>query len=95
MRNKNINKKIWVTIFVMFFLVVILGAILLVNDKKKEQEYNKYEHRGLPIIEICLNDITLDEIDNGEKKTEYVDNTLKLFKNGNISEFDDVAIRGR
>ena len=89
------KKKVWIAAFVVCFLITALGVIFIVNNIKREQEYNKYEHRGLPIIEISLNDITLDEIDSGEKETEYKDNKLKLFKNGSISEFDDVTIRGR
>ncbi len=93
------KEKRWIGVLLILFLVstvvVGVGCFLKVNRDKQEALAKKYEDRGLPRIEITLNEIELSEIDAGSKETKYEGNKLNIYNNGVVDEYDGVEIKGR
>lgn len=78
-------------------MIVALGTGMgfLWKVSADQQAYNKFEHRGLPIIEINLNGVSVGEINSGAKDTKYEGNELLLYDNSKITDFKDVEVKGR
>lgn len=51
--------------------------------------------REIPRINIELNGITLEQLNSGDKKTNYYNNSLTVSLDSDISKYNDVTIRGR
>ncbi len=72
-------------------VLLILQSFFAANH---EDMIGQEVYDGLPIMEISLSDITLEEIDNGNKSQKYVGNTLELLSENGIQKFENVQISG-
>lgn len=79
------KKKIFISVFILFILYVFLYAL----------NYNYIVDRGLPIIDIKLNNVALSTINNGSKDEKYFDNTIKIYDNNKRILKSKVGIKGR
>ena len=59
------------------------GGILL-------QPKRKYEDLGVPILDIHLNGVTLDEIDNGNKTDVYGGNELTIYDGDFLNTYNEI-----
>ena len=77
--------------------MVLLGFLLKINiDNWVERHPElKYPNRGLPVMEISLNGVSLEEIDGGSKEAKYEGNELDLYVGGEAYEYDGVEVKGR
>lgn len=79
------------------FLVaaMVAGVLLGINfDEGKEVEEGP-ESRGLPVVEINLNGVSLDEVKEQEKWAKYYDNEVVTWEDGVATEYSGVELRGR
>lgn len=81
---------------VVVLLILIIGALgtvlwLLLRDDSQ----SRFEYRGVPIINIDLRDVSVDEIDEGSKETKYYSNKVTIYDNNKTNEYLDVEIKGR
>jgi len=91
------NWKWWIISAVGFLsagLVIFVVLQLFFTGSQNNVAQQKI-YSGLPIMKISLNDVTLEEIDNGSKETKYVGNTLNLASQKGIQKFENVQISGR
>ena len=91
-------KKKWQWLLVGFVLfLVVIGFILkivFVQIERSEREA-KFPNRGIPVININLNGVGIEEIDAGSKEIKYKGNELDIYNDGRMREFEDVEIKGR
>ncbi len=92
--NKEEKRKL-VMAFVCLILVFSLLAGFLIKIGVDKALYNRFEDRGLPRINIDLNGVSLREIKEGSKVSKYKENTLQIYNNGIIKEYDGIEIKGR
>ena len=59
------------------------------------QEEVKVEENPFLQLRISLNDVTLEEINLGDKNTKYSGNSIEIVKGDEIFEFDNLEIKGR
>ena len=85
------RKRIKYVSMLVVTLVCFVGIGLLLFFSLNDKLVNKV----VPEIKIVLNDVTLDKINGGSKRTEYVGNEMFLVNNDNERYFDNVEIRGR
>ena len=69
------------------------GFLLSLDLDKKEKSVEVI--RTIPEIKLTLNDVTLDEINDGPKSTKYIGNRMTLIDGDDEYDFDNVEIRGR
>lgn len=81
--------------FVCLILVFLLFAGFLIKIGVDKALYNRFEDRGLPRINIKLNEVSLDEIKNGSKETKYENNKLVLYSDGHTYDYNNVEVKGR
>lgn len=88
-------KKSWLFVLVGVFLIslVMMGFLMKIDFERKE--YNKFEDRGVPRINIRLNGVNLEEVDSGDKDRKYEGNELFIYDNFMINEYFNVIIKGR
>ena len=90
------TKKKWSVVFGVGILVLaVIGGVLLKMGLEKQAEDDKYPNRGLPVIEINLDGVSLAEIDGGSKETKYEGNELVVRDSGGVSSYDEVEVKGR
>ncbi len=65
------------------------------ENKAHKETLVKYPDRGIPRIEINLNEISLEEVKNGPKETKYEDNELIVYDGREIESYNGVEIKGR
>ena len=82
---------------VVLVFVVMQGFLLSLDLKQKgwEQIESVFPDRGVPRINITLNDVSLDEVNEGSKDAKYEGNELTLYDGRSKREFDDVQVKGR
>lgn len=86
------KSRIWQSVLVGVFLVAgIVAAINFTVNKPPE----KYEKNGLPVIDISLKDISLEDFKSGDKETVYEGNEVALINNETESAFYNVELKGR
>ncbi len=87
-------KKGWLLVFGLGILVLVagLGFLLKVNLDKKDSILQDY--RGLPRIDLILNETSLEEIGNN-KEIKYMGNRLKVYNGEMIKDYDEVELKGR
>ena len=81
----------------MMLLLFFAGCVgLLIAEKKpqKAPEAN-YDLNELPVLEINLEGVTLAEIQENDKSVKYKGNSAIFYNDSEISEFNDVVIKGR
>lgn len=89
MKKKKIAVGEWWWVFVLVgFLAVFAVIIFIVNN-------TEFEDRGLPIINIELNGVSLEEINGGDKDIKYSSNRLAIREGGITREYDDIVVKGR
>lgn len=94
--KKDLKWVVYAVSGVVLMFVVILGIVWWnVEGSKTDLEKRGFEDRGLPVMEIKLNGVTLSEIDGGSKDIKYEGNEAVLYEDGNSIVFDDVEIKGR
>ena len=88
-KGDKIKKFFWI---ILVILSVLLFVFLMIFFNRQNSEIIKKEFpdRGLPVMEIDL-----DEIDGGLKDVEYGENSLKVYCNDELMEYDGLKIRGR
>lgn len=89
------KRKGWIITLVVIFLLIIIGIGCSLFFMENKVDFGEYEYHGLPIIDIALNDVTLDEIDNGDKKIKYENNSMRLLSEDAVIEYDSITISGR
>ena len=72
-------------------LLLILRSFFVANH---ESIIVQESYSGLPIMEISLDEIALDEIDSGGKAQKYAGNTLELVSQYGVQKFENVQISG-
>lgn len=92
-------KKAWLRFLLPGVLILIVGVGLLVKFGMEravaEDIAARFPDRGVPRINITLNDVALDEIKEGSKDTKYEDNELSLYEGSEVREFGKVRVKGR
>ena len=83
-------KKRWV---VLMLVVIVMG--FLVTGGILLQPKRKYEDLGVPILDIHLNGVTLDEIDNGNKTDVYGGNELTIYDGDFLNTYNEIEMKGR
>lgn len=83
---------------VVFFSVLVGVALLCagigVEDREKIRE-ERYPDSGMPVIDISLSDVSLDDIKSGSKEEKYDVDVLSVYSEGHIDEYGGVEIKGR
>ncbi len=75
--------------------LVAVGALVLTPSLiLKQSELAKYPDRGIPRIDISLNGVTLERIAE-DKEIKYGGNELRLVQGDEITDFENVEIKGR
>lgn len=88
------TKKGWLLVFGLGILVLVAGlGFLLKMDLDKK--LNKQNDRGLPRIDLILNEASLEEIDGGNKETKYAGNWLRVYEGSEVSNYEEVELKGR
>ena len=87
-----------VLIFIGLMLVAtVVGVVMWQMSGEKESELVKWglPNRGLPVMEINLNGVSLEEIEAGSKEMKYPGNELFLYDDGARVEYQNVELKGR
>lgn len=76
---------------------MVIGALVWWNldSSKTDLERRKLPDRGLSVMEINLNGVSLEEIDNGSKNAKYEGNDVVLYERDKTIEYNNVEIKGR
>ncbi len=88
--KKRHGLQICLTVGVMIILVLITTTIVIVMNNEK-----KTVDKEIPVLRINLNQVTLDEIKQGDKGLKYGGNELIIENNNEKSVFEDIIISGR
>lgn len=93
-------KKAWLRFLLPGVLSLIVGVGLLVKfgieRAAAEDIAARFPDRGVPRINITLNDVTLDEIKEGSKDTKYEGNELTVYEGDSATlEASGVRVKGR
>ena len=92
-------KDNWLSLLCLGVLILIVGVGLMVKfgvERAIAEEIEaKFPDRGVPRINITLNDVTLEEINAGSKDVKYEGNELSLYEGGEVREFGGVQVKGR
>ena len=80
--------------FLNFFLVLIALFVISVTAYKLTIVATS-EHNSIAKLELSLADVTIEEIDAGDKTIKYPGNTLILSQDGQSTTFENVEIKGR
>ncbi len=103
-RARKTNKKkksVWKWVLSIGGGIILVLTIVLValwwneEGSKSDLERRGLENRGLPVMEIKLSGVTIDEIDEGDKDTRYEGNEAVIYEDGKANELDAVMIKGR
>lgn len=93
-RRMRSRKKMFLTV-IFLSIALVAGVIALIVLLNKKDEQAPFADRGLPVIDIELDGVELSEIDGGSKDIKYEGNTLNLYDDGIVREFEDVEVKGR
>lgn len=81
---------------------ILMGVLLRVGiDKINYERAVKFPNRGVPVIEINLNGVSIDEINEGSKEIKYSGNELSLYESDgdyaaeDAVSYQDVEVKGR
>lgn len=79
------------------FLIVVIGVAVKFGIEKAQADeiLAKFPDRGIPRMNITLNDISLEEINEGSKDEKYEGNEVVVYEGGEMSEYEGVEIKGR
>lgn len=94
MGSKKVRILKYLAMCVAVAIYLVLSGFLLILDFKKENKVAEVIET-VPEIRIALKDVTLDEINAGPKRVEYVGNEMVLTDGENETYFGNVEIRGR
>ena len=87
----------WWVILTVGVLGIGLVSLLILRPffvANRESIIVQEPYSGLPIMEISLDEIALDEIDSGSKAQKYAGNTLELVSQYGVQKFENVQISG-
>ena len=91
------NRK-WLFGVGVVILVAVMGVGIGIGTANLGQAEGRPD-RGLPILELNLNGVSIEEIGSGSKETKYAGNTVTLYNVGNNASngqsWTDVEIKGR
>ena len=84
-------------VFVLVALIwlVVVGVLVRLIIDERGRVVVEYPERGMPVIEISLNGVSLEEINRGLKEVKYGGNELALYNEGEVYEYEDVEVKGR
>ena len=85
------NKNRIYNFFLVLFVSLLVGILIILTVFP----YTVDKYIGLPIINISLNEVSLNEIHDGAKTIKYPNNSLTLTVNNQVIPFDDVELKGR
>lgn len=94
-------RKIWKWVIWITMGLVLVGAIVSVlvwwnlEGSKTDLEKRGLPDRGVPVMEIKLDGVSLEEIDGGPKSTKYEGNEVILYEGSEAFSYDNVEIKGR
>ncbi len=91
MRNRKQEIIVWTGLFLIIALMVGFLFVKSIDNTT----YNRFPDRGVPRINIDLKNINLSEIKEWQKGNKYEGNSLQIYNDGDITECDDVEIKGR
>ena len=101
-KKKKLKEKKKYVFEILFFCGLMLIATLvgvlmwqLNNNEKTELSKRGLISHGLPVMEINLNGVSLEEIEGGSKEIKYPGNELFLYNNGVVIEYYNVELKGR
>lgn len=78
-----------------FILILLIGAGLIMKGIIDNALYNRFPDKGLPRINIDLNEVELGEIKEESKEEKYKNNQLSIYDNGAIDKYENIEIKGR
>ena len=87
--------KNWKWFLVLVGVVFAVGLGWLVQQRGVAESKGAHIDRGLPVVEIALNGVSLGEIEGGDKEVKYPGNQLSLHDGDGVQEYDNVEIKGR
>ena len=81
-------------------LLVMVGIGLLIKHNTEKMDWGQIEtvfpNRGLPRLNVSLNNVSLEEINTGSKDVKYEGNKMVVYDGRReVASFDDVQIKGR
>lgn len=95
-RDNSIIRKNWFGVLMIGILVWCVGMGLLLRlDFGRREADRPFEDRGLPVIDIELSGVSLEEIKGGARETIYDGNRLNLYNGTVINNYEEVEIKGR
>ena len=74
---------------------VMMLAWLLINESKTDLEKDGFDDRGVPVMNLELNGVSLIDIQINSKEEKYRGNNLYLYNNGEKTKYGGVEIKGR
>ncbi|MBR3056206.1 CotH kinase family protein [Candidatus Saccharibacteria bacterium] len=88
------RKVDWILTTVFVLVVGGLGTMIwfLLGGNGQSSEY---EYGGVPIIDISLNNVSVEQIDEGSKETKYYGNKVTIYNSDEAESFTNVEIKGR
>ena len=92
MKKKKKTSKKWWWVFGGGLAVCLAVTIVIVVVLSRGP---KFEDRGLPMINIELNWVSLEEINSGSKETKYEGNNLTIYDSGMTKSYGGVTVKGR
>lgn len=96
------KEAIWKWALIISGALIVLGIVAIAvlmwpckGSPKTDLIERGIENRGLPVVEISLKGVKLEEIDEGSKETKYYGNEMTVYENGGATEFENVELKGR
>lgn len=89
------RSRLWHSLLIIAIIICGIGAGFFIRLGLSDPSQSESTPQDLPTMELTLSDITLDELNAGDKTTRYPGNALKLTENGETYKYTDVEIKGR
>lgn len=90
--RKNHSMMLGVKIVMIVGVAIVLGVVLWLATGVWNK---KNSDRGLPVMEISLNGVSLEEINENDKDIKYEGNDLKVSFNNKVIDYSGIEIKGR
>lgn len=87
--------KRWRGALAVCLMMGLIAALAVMMTGFSDANADDGASEGVPRIYISLNDVTLEEINDGDKDAKYGGNELVLWDGDTESYFEDVEIKGR
>ncbi|MBR3248887.1 CotH kinase family protein [Candidatus Saccharibacteria bacterium] len=87
------NRK-WLFVVGAVILVAVIGVGIGIGTLSQGKAEG-HPDRGLPIVELGLNGVSLIDMKEGDKDTKYAGNTVALLSMGKEQKWEEVEVKGR